>query len=97
MNFSFLTDCGYLPADQLNEQDWSDITLSSEDARAITAHICSISEGISPVQFLSIDDRRIMLYFYCDQDLLVQWDCTSKQTLISESSKNPVILLFILK
>ena len=67
MNFRFLTDCGYLPTDQLNERDWGNITLSREDARAITAHIISISEDINPVQFWSIDDRRIMLYFYCDQ------------------------------
>ncbi len=73
MNFSFLTDCGYLPADQLNERDWSDITLGTEDVRAITSHIFSISEDIDPVQFLSIDDRRIMLYFYCDQDTDYSW------------------------
>ena len=73
MNFSFLTDCGYLPADQLNERDWSDITLSREDARAITAHVFSISEDINPVQFLSIADRRIILYFYCDRDIDYSW------------------------
>ncbi|MGB2727520.1 MAG: HAD hydrolase family protein [Halobacteriota archaeon] len=70
---NFLTEQGYLPPDQLNDRDWSDITLSSEDVRAITSHIFSISKDINPIQFLSIEDRRIMLYFYCDQDIDYSW------------------------
>jgi len=73
LNLNFLTERGYLPPDQLNNRDWGNITLSREDARTITAHIFSIAEDINPVQFLSIADRRIMLYFYCDQDIDYSW------------------------
>jgi len=70
---NFLTEQGYLPPDQLNNRDWSDITLSREDVRAITPHIFSISKDINPIQFLSLEDRRIMLYFYYDQDIDYSW------------------------
>ena len=73
MSLNFLTERGYLPPDQLNNRDWSDITLSREDVRAITSHIFSISKDINPIQFLSLEDRRIMLYFYCDQDIDYSW------------------------
>jgi len=73
LSLNFLTEQGYLPPDQLNDRDWSDITLSREDVRAITSHIFSISKDINPIQFLSLEDRRIMLYFYCDQDIDYSW------------------------
>ena len=73
LNLNFLTERGYLPPDQLNDRDWSDITLSREDVMAITPHIFSISKDINPIQFLSLEDRRIMLYFYCDQDIDYSW------------------------
>ena len=73
MSLNFLTKRGYLPLAQLNDRDWSDITLNREDERAITSHIFGISRDIKPIQFLSLEDRRIMLYFYCDHGTDYSW------------------------
>ncbi len=77
MKLSFLTERGYLQSDQLNDHDWGDITLCREDVGAITSHIFSVSKDISPIQFLSIEDRRIMLYFYYDQD--IDYSCFTRR------------------
>lgn len=75
MNHSlyFLTKRGYLPPVQLNDRDWSDITLSRADVRAITSHIFRISKDISPIQILTIEDRQFLLYFYGEQDTDYSW------------------------
>ena len=73
MSLNFLTERGYLTPDQLNNQDWSDITMSREEVKAITPNIINITKDINPIQFLSLEDRRIMLYFYCDQDIDYSW------------------------
>jgi Predicted hydrolases of the HAD superfamily len=77
MKLSFLTEWGYLPSDQLNDHDWGNITLCREDVRAITSHIFSVSKDINPIQFISIEDRRIMLYFYYDQD--IDYSCFTRR------------------
>ncbi len=75
LNLNFLTEEGYLPPGQLNDRDWRDITLSREDERTITSHIFSICKdiNINHIQFLSLKDRRIMLYFYRDQYIDYSW------------------------
>ncbi|MBL7117743.1 MAG: HAD hydrolase family protein [Candidatus Syntrophoarchaeum sp.] len=75
MSLNFLTERGYLPPDQLNDRDWSNITLSREDVRVITSHIFCISKDINPIQFLSLEDLRIMLYFYSSQGIDYSWFC----------------------